>query len=136
MTETARNADRALLVSPVLPHVERYPMSPLSHSIRPQLTSSSVSLTRRGRLAVTLTLLSLLVLALVLTAGRSEATDEGGSVLPTRTVTVSSGDTLWDIAAEVAEPGDTQATVIEIQRLNSLASVSLAVGQRLEVPLG
>lgn len=98
--------------------------------------SPALTITRRGRLVLTCLVLGLVVMALVLVGGRSDATDERGAVAPTRTVVVESGDTLWDLAAEVAEPGRTQATVIEIQQLNSLPSVSLMTGQRLRIPLG
>ena len=98
--------------------------------------AGGVRLTRRGRLTITLLVVALLALAMIATAASSEATDEPGQPVPTRTVVVGSGDTLWDIAADLAAPGGTQAMVHEIERLNSLSSVSLDAGQRIEVPLG
>jgi LysM repeat protein len=95
----------------------------------------SVRLTRRGRLVVlTLALLTILTVALVL-AGRSVATDEAGTPEPTRVVMVGSGDTLWDIAADVADDGDVRSMIARIEKLNALESGMVVVGQRLVVPV-
>ncbi len=50
---------------------------------------------------------------------------------------VERGETLWEIAAGVTEPGeDVRATVAVIRELNELADVTLVPGQRLVVPTG
>ncbi|NUS52133.1 MAG: LysM peptidoglycan-binding domain-containing protein [Nocardioidaceae bacterium] len=56
--------------------------------------------------------------------------------MQTRTVVVGQGDTLWDIAGTVAEPGETRAIVHQIQELNALDSSGLSVGQEIAVPVG
>ena len=92
-------------------------------------------LTRRGRLVVfALALLVVLGLGLMLAAG-SVATEEPGTPEPTRVVMVGTGDTLWDIAADLADDGDVRAMVDQIERLNALDSGMVVAGQRLRVPL-
>lgn len=50
---------------------------------------------------------------------------------------VERGETLWEIAAGVTEPGaDVRATVAVIRELNDLADVTLVPGQRLAIPAG
>ncbi len=93
-------------------------------------------LTRRGRLVVTLLLLGLMLAMFTVFSGYSAATGESGEPLPTRTVVVGEGDTLWAIASEVAEPGETREVVHEIQELNSLPGPELVEGQELAVPVG
>lgn len=97
---------------------------------------SSVRLTRRGRLVVVaIALLALLAVGFVLASG-SVATDEPGTPVPTRVVTVGSGDTLWAIAADLAEDGDVRAMIHTIEKLNALESGMVVLGQQLVVPAG
>jgi hypothetical protein len=80
---------------------------------------------------------SLLVFAAFTAFGaRSAATGERGAQVPTRTVEVGPGDTLWGIASEVAAPGEVRETVLRIERLNSLPGPELVVGQEIAVPVG
>ena len=85
---------------------------------------------------MTLLLLGLLLGAFVVFSGQSVATRDAGAPVPTRTVVVGEGDTLWDIAAEVAEPGAIRETVHDIEQLNSLSGPVLTVGQEIAVPIG
>lgn len=107
-------------------------------AFRPVAPRSTVRLTRRGRVVVfVLSLVLSLVLAFaigILVAGGSVATGEAGTPEPTRVVTISSGDTLWAIAADLAEDGDVPAMITRIERLNALDSPMLTAGQRLVVP--
>ena len=91
-------------------------------------------LTRRGRVVITALLLGLVLLAAVLLGGTSVATGEAGSEVPTRTVVVGEGDTLWEIAGAAAGPGDVREMVHRIEKLNSLPGPALEVGQELAVP--
>jgi len=92
-----------------------------------------VRLTRRGRLVVfVLALLVVVGIGLALVPG-SSATDEAE---PTRTVMVDPGETLWQIAADVAEPGETAAMVDHLVELNDLDSAMVLAGQELRVPAG
>ena len=98
---------------------------------------SGVRLTRRGRLARTLLVLSLaVVLASVfgLNAGANTADHVG---TPTSFIqgTVAPGDTLWSLATRLADGGDVRALVDEIASVNSLASAEVQAGQKLRIPL-
>lgn len=90
-------------------------------------------LTRRGR-AVVLGLLAIVasVASAVLFTTASRAS--GDPATPAPTITVRSGDTLWDIAAATSSEGDGWARVDEIRRLNHLASNDVRPGQVLLLP--
>jgi len=103
---------------------------------RPAPTSTGTRLTRRGRLAVFLTALLLIMLALVAIAGAVTATSQAGDPTPARNVQVTSGDTLWDIAAAANSGGNVGATMHDIAELNGLSQTgALQVGQQIAVPL-
>ncbi|MEN8673000.1 LysM peptidoglycan-binding domain-containing protein [Nocardioides sp.] len=89
-------------------------------------------LTRRGRVAVLLLGLMVLLAIGVVFAGGSLASEEPA---PTETIVVAPGDTLWEIASDLSEDGDVRDMMRTIEQLNSLDTVALAVGQRLQVPL-
>jgi len=98
---------------------------------------STVTLNRRGRLARTFVVLSLaIVLASVVSAKAGAGTDSepqaSGSFI---TVTVAPGDTVWSLANRLAGGGDVRSLVSEIISVNSLASVDVATGQKLRIPL-
>ena len=49
---------------------------------------------------------------------------------------VQRGDTLWSLAAPVAEPGeDLRDVVREIQRLNGMDSANLVAGEVVQLPV-
>jgi hypothetical protein len=99
-------------------------------------TTSTVRLTRRGRLVVlALALVTVLAIGILLASG-SVATEEPGTPEPTRVVLVGSGDTLWDIAAGLADDGDVRAMIDRIEKLNALDSGMVVAGQELVVPIG
>lgn len=108
----------------------------LSPSFTPVRRPAPVRLTRRGRLALlAICLLAALAVSIVV-GGQSVATRDAGTPVPTRTVVVGAGDTLWEIAADVAAPGEVRSMVHRIEKLNALPGASLRVGQELAVPLG
>ena len=89
----------------------------------------------RGRLkgfVVAGVVLALLVAGAVLASGPSRGGQETGT---TTTVTVSAGQTLWDIAAATGR-GDVMETAALIVELNHLSGTTLRPGQRLIVPRG
>jgi LysM repeat protein len=96
----------------------------------------AVRLTRRGRLVLTLLFLGALMVVLTVFGASSAATGEAGRPVPTRTVVVDEGDTLWGIAADVAGPGEVREMVHRIQELNALSGSGVAIGQELAVPVG
>ncbi len=96
----------------------------------------AVRLTRRGRLAVVVVFLGLLLAVLTVLGPRSAATSEVGNPVQTRTVVIGSGDSLWRIAAEVAPAGQVRETVHRIEELNALSGPAVTVGQEIAVPVG
>ena len=102
-----------------------------------QTNPSGVRLTRRGRLARTLLVLSLAVVlasAFGLKAGAGTS-DQVGAPTTFIEVTVAPGDTLWSLATRLADGGDVRALVDEIASVNSLASAEVQAGQKLRFPL-
>lgn len=105
--------------------------------------SAGVCLTRRGRLARTLLVLSLSV---VLGAGFAMKAGAGDALSAAKingssdaksyvVVTVASGETLWSLASAMADGGDVQALVAEIASANSLKGVDVTAGQKLRIPV-
>lgn len=92
-------------------------------------------LTRRGRVAVLLAAL-LTVAVLVVALGSSTiAAGDAGDPVPTQTVTVQPGDTLWELATDANPNGDLRQTVDDIMRLNSLPTAHLPMGSEIAVPI-
>ncbi|MFT3874255.1 MAG: LysM peptidoglycan-binding domain-containing protein [Nocardioides sp.] len=103
---------------------------PTRPSARP-VARGQVRLTRRGRLVVFAGSL-LLILGLAFGFGaRSAATDEPER---TRVITVGDGDTLWQIAGDIAPAGQVRDMVAHIQELNDMDTGGLQAGQKLVVP--
>lgn len=96
---------------------------------------SGVRLTRRGRVVVFVAALLFVLVAGFFLGGGSVATQEAGTPAPTEIVMVEEGDTLWGIAAGIAEDGDVRSVMGEIERLNALDSSMVTLGQKLRVPL-
>ncbi len=101
----------------------------------------SMRLTRRGErvVAATVVLLTIAVFycvsAFVSTVVQASQSPIAESVVTT-TVTVASGDTLWDIAADIDPSADPRVTIDRIERLNAMAPGSvLQAGQTLVVPV-
>jgi Tfp pilus assembly protein FimV len=97
--------------------------------------TGAVRLTRRGRVVVVVAaLLIAFAVGVFVTAAGSVATLSPGSPAPTRIVQVGSGDTLWEIASQLADDGDVRPMMEQIKQLNALDSADLQAGQRLVVP--
>ncbi len=107
----------------------------LSRPIRAERPTSTVRLTRRGRVVVFLAALALLLLAAVAMGAGSVATGESGTAAPSRVVVINEGDTLWALASEAADGGDVRDMEDTIIRMNALESPMLMVGQRIRVPV-
>jgi LysM repeat protein len=99
---------------------------------------SALRLTRRGRAALTVAGVLVLIVAavaVVLLVGGTAAAGRDARPLPTRYHVVLPGETLWQIAAEVDTSGDPRDTVARIRELNHLQSASLSAGTRLVLPV-
>jgi Tfp pilus assembly protein FimV len=110
--------------------------APRARAVRAPRPAATVRLTRRGRLALTVLFLGVLLAVLTVFGATSAATGEAGEPVPTRTVMVDEGDTLWGIASQVAAPGEVREMVHRIEELNALPGAGVYVGQRIAVPVG
>jgi hypothetical protein len=104
----------------------------------PAAPAVRLRLTRRGRLVVFIGALATIVLVGVFVGAGSVATRDPGAPVPTTTVVVGDGESLWSISSQVAAQtgGDLREVMFEIERLNALESTYLYAGQRLRVPTG
>jgi nucleoid-associated protein YgaU len=95
--------------------------------------AAPLRLTRRGRVVVVL--LGLLVVVGGALGGRAVADGpERGTEVTTHAV--QAGETLWQIAAGIAGPGEDVRDVVDrLQDLNGLASASLVAGDVLLIPV-
>ena len=95
--------------------------------------TGELRLTRRGRWV-------LAVLASVVAIGTGIVGGQAVAAGPTQALevvgyTVQPGDTLWQIAADVAVPGeDVRDVIVELQDLNALPRAELSAGQHLVLP--
>lgn len=95
---------------------------------------SALRLTRRGRLVLVMTVMTLLVLA-GFTLGRGSSL--AASRVHPRTqhaVVVAPGETLWSVAVRIAPHEDPRLVVADIESLNHLSSAGVEPGQQLLVP--
>jgi LysM repeat protein len=110
----------------------------MTQHANPSGQQSLARLTRRGRLARTIVVLSLAVVMVAGFAATSGANQEAPvkSAAPSYSVVVvAPGETLWSVAAAYAS-GDVQGLINEIREVNNLKGYDLQAGQRLRVPLG
>lgn len=93
-------------------------------------------LTRRGRVVLTfVVVLPLLALlgAAMLNGGGAAATGSTARV-HFEHVTVASGETLWQVAEQVAPKSDPRDVIDDIVRLNDLPSTDVMAGQSIAIP--
>lgn len=96
--------------------------------------AAPLRLTRRGRLVVA-SLALLLVGGGGLLGSRAAADGPVSAPVVERHV-VTSGETLWSIAASVARPGqDVRDVVVELKQLNHMSDAGLAAGEEIVVPV-
>ncbi|WP_299034854.1 LysM peptidoglycan-binding domain-containing protein [uncultured Pseudokineococcus sp.] len=113
---------------------------------RQRAVPGPLHVTRRGRLAATLGVSTLLLVgatvllaaALAAPAASGAPVTSGAPAVAVSTqaeVVVLPGDTLWSIADEVAVPGeDVRDVVLVIQEMNEMSSAAVSVGDSLLVP--
>jgi predicted Zn-dependent protease len=94
-----------------------------------------VTLTRRGQVVVVAAFLLAAFALMIAFGGLATDTKEAGEPVPVKMVEVQPGDTLYDLAGEVAGPGEVRETVHRILQLNDLNGGVLPVGDKVAVPL-
>lgn len=98
--------------------------------------SPRLHLTKRGRAVFTALAAVPLVIAAFFVAtngGGATATDDISSV-SFEHITVQSGQTLWELAGEIAPSADPRDVVADIVHLNQLDGSSVQAGQQLAIP--
>jgi len=114
--------------------------SPTAMPMAAAVRRSRLRLTGRGRAVLTLLVALPVVIALVVGffAGAS-ALAEGAAPAGTAPasfeyVTVQPGQSLWELASELAPSADPRDVIQEIKALNALDSSAVNPGQRLAIP--
>ena len=93
-------------------------------------------ITRRGRAVLTLLVAVPLAIAAAVTGigALGAAAGTQGSAATFSYVTVEPGESLWQVAQEVAPAADPRDVVADILTLNNLSSGEVQPGQRLAIP--
>jgi hypothetical protein len=100
-------------------------------------TGSHLRITRRGYALLTVLVALPLVVAAVgfaSNSGGAAATDQAATV-SFEHVTVQAGESLWQLAGQIAPSADPRDVVSDIVRLNQLSSGVVQPGQSLAIPL-
>ena len=99
--------------------------------VRPRLR-----LTRRGRAVLTSLAATPLVIAALVVAlnGGTATASRDGSGVAFEYVTVAAGQSLWQLAGELAPQADPREVIDEVVQLNGLGSSDVYAGQQLAIP--
>lgn len=106
---------------------------------RTQAPTTRLRLTRRGRIVFgTLGAAPLVALMLVtaLNGGAAVASGAGSHGTTFEYVTISAGQSLWELAERLAPQHDPRDVIADIVALNQLSSSDVQPGQRLALPGG
>ena len=103
---------------------------------RPTAVQPRLRLTQRGRaVLVTVAATPLVIAALIFGLNGGGATASlGGSEVAFQYVTVESGQSLWQLAEQLAPSADPRDVIQQIVQLNNLSSADVVAGQQLAVP--
>ena len=102
----------------------------------PRSTAPKLRLTKRGRAVLTTLAATPLVIAaffFALNGGGATASLEG-SEASFQYVTVETGQSLWQLAEQLAPQADPRDVIQQIVQLNNLSSADVVAGQQLAVP--
>ena len=106
---------------------------------RPATAPGRLQLTRRGRVVLGSVIVGWLLLVGSVASGLVTA-DAGDPAVASRgpaadVVVVQPGESLWQIAQQVAPEADPRETVLRIREINGLAEAPIVPGQALLVPV-
>ena len=99
-------------------------------------TAPRLRLTQRGRAVLTVLVATPLVIAAFLFAingGQATASLEGSNV-PFEYVTVEPGQSMWQLAEELAPQSDPRDVIAQLVQFNQLSGSDVYAGQQLAVP--
>lgn len=105
-------------------------------ALTPGLAAPRLRLTQRGRAVVTVLVATPLVIAAFLFAingGQATASLEGSNV-PFEYVTVEPGQSMWQLAEELAPQSDPRDVIAQLVQFNQLSGSDVYAGQQLAVP--
>ncbi|MCU1407076.1 MAG: conserved secreted protein [Glaciihabitans sp.] len=98
--------------------------------------TTRLRITARGRVVLT-TIAALPVvavaIALSLNGGGAVATATGSST-PLESITVMGGQSLWQLAEEIAPQADPREVIADLISINTLVSAEVHPGQQLDIP--
>ncbi len=99
--------------------------------------TSRLRITRRGYALMTIVIavpLAIAAFGIAVSSGGAAATVDSSSV-PFQQVTVQTGESLWQLAGQIAPTADPRDVVADIVQLNQLSSAVVQPGQSLAIPL-
>ncbi|PRY69727.1 LysM domain-containing protein [Glaciihabitans tibetensis] len=99
-------------------------------------TAPRLRITARGRAVLTAVValpVVVLIVLMALNGGGAIATGSAPSE-PLQSVTVMAGDSLWDLAEDIAPEADPREVIADLVSLNTLVSAEVRPGQQLDVP--
>jgi hypothetical protein len=106
-----------------------------SHAVLIPSAEPRLRLTRRGRVVFTsLAAIPVVVAAVLMGLNGGGATATSSSGAPLEQVTLQAGQSLWQLAEDLAPGTDPREVVRDILSVNQLESASVQAGQRLDVP--
>ncbi|MDR2722197.1 MAG: LysM peptidoglycan-binding domain-containing protein [Cellulomonadaceae bacterium] len=104
------------------------------HTLTERLGLDGLRLTRRGR--VVIGLFAVFLASPALGFGASAVASQPTHGIEVTVHTVAPGQTLWQLASSIAEPGeDLRDVVWEIRQVNDLPSSQIHVGQTILLPI-
>ena len=111
------------------------PAAPLVAAPR-AAASPRLRLTKRGRGVLTFLAAAPLVIAAFLFAlnGGGATASLEGSTVPFEYVTVEAGQTMWQLAEELAPQSDPRDVIAQIVQFNQLDGADVYAGQELAIP--
>jgi LysM repeat protein len=91
-------------------------------------------MTKRGRAVLLVLIATPLVIIALLAGTNAGGANAGSHSTPLASVTVAGGQTLWQLAREIAPSSDPRDVVADIMSTNHLQSADVQPGDKLEIP--
>lgn len=131
-TTEVNMSQRGLRPTPA--HVDGVFLGDRDTAPRRATTARGVRLTRRGRVVVFVVSMLALVGIILVSDLMSASAGDGAPQVATTRIVVQPGESLWQIAREVAPNADPRGVVTAIRETNHLGTVPVVPGQVLVIP--